>query len=936
MFCHLNFIDMTSRNNTSGKSSTTSKSNPLTGKTIERLTNAELLKSEGIIIDTEPEYCDKKKPGTAGKAARYLTNFFGLKPTNTSGVRVFQYDIEIAKVLDSGKTIVLNKARETTKKNDYFEQEERRKLVALWPAFQEVLRKYNIARAESSITDFKRILYLLDSIHLQFVSEDAPKEPFTLELERSEFPSNLTNSDLLNGVAKLEYKLSYTTDFDSMESIFSDNLSENEGIQYLALLSSMKVSLQNKDIAVFEDGKQYLNDPLKFGFRDTDIPELHGGKRLGIGSKKTVKLVSGNGKDAGIALAIDTKRTAFHDPILLSQKFEALLSTPRGMNKFVGANAKKVIDNMKGLACHCIHLKNQTIIVSDVSAESATKKAIEVDGKKSTVADYYKKKYNITLKHPDYPLIVQKKIFKGVKQQCFYPMELLKIAKYQRVKQNAQTPEQISQMIRQCATAPQKRLSEIHNLFSVLQLIGNEYLKEANFAVEKTCISTMGRQLKAPTIVLGNNKTMEINNENGSWEMARNSSFNTPSSIQNWCCVLLQSNPRFDLNKRTAEDFIKRYVQYGKQCGIKMSDCAEICECPTNEGELKNLFDYMKGYNTEFALFMTPDNVTNLHNLIKLYERKYGIATQDLKHSTVKKIIEKNQIRTLGNIILKSNVKKGGLNYDLKNVVKADRLIIGIGFNHTMSGDTDALSVVGYAANTRKITTDFAGDVLYTQFTRDGQISFYEKLIQNTVKNFKSSRNMTPKEVIIYRTSGSEGKYNDYCIYEIPYVKAKLKQYAPGCKLTFVVVEKGHNFRLFKEKINSNDKAPSQNVAPGAVVDTGITNPKLCEFFLSSHSGLQGTVKVPKYVVLYDDLNLSMDELEGLTNSLAYGYQVVTLPVSIPAPVYIANSYAERGRNILNANNHNIGQKNIIIDEVSANEKLSYVSTAFNNIRINA
>lgn len=809
-------------------------------------------------------------------------------------------------------------------------------MVTLWPAFQKVLEKYNIARAESSITDFKRILYILDPIHLQFVTDDKPKEFFTLSLENSEFPEALANSDLLNGVSKLEYKIRYTTEFDAMECIFSDNLTENIGVQYFSLLLSMKVSLEKENFVFYENGKQFLTNPEKYGFNGVDSLKIPGGKKVGIGSQKTIKLISGNGKEAGVALAIDVKKTAFHESILLSKKFEDLLSTSRGMNKFTDSNKMKLIENLKGLACHCIHLKNQVIIIHDFTTESASKKIIEVDGKKISVADYFKKKYNIHLKNPDYPLVVQKKIFKGIKGYCFYPMELLKICEYQRVRKNGQTPEQISAMIRECATAPHKRLSEIHNLFSVLQLVGNEYLKEAKFSVDKAFMATSGRILKAPTVVLGNNKTMEISNENGNWEMARNSSFNMPSSIDNWCAVLLQSNGKFDLQEKMANEFIKKYVQCARTYGVKISDCAEICKCPANERDLKSLFDYMKKYKTKFALFMSPDNVTNLHNSIKLYERQYEITTQDLKQSTVKKVIERNQIRTLGNIILKSNVKKGGHNYDLKNTIKPDRMIIGIGFNHTKTGETDTLSVVGYAANTRKITTDFAGDFQYIQFSRDGQIELYDKIIENTVKNFKVSRNGAPREIIIYRTSGSEGKYNDYCIYEIPYIKAKIKQNAPGCKLAFIVVEKAHNVRLFKEKINPNDKAPSQNVTPGSVVDSGITNPKLCEFYLSSHSGLQGTVKVPRYVLLYDELKMDMNELEGLTNSLAYDYQIVTLPVSIPAPVYIANQYAERGRNILNANNHRYGQKEIISNEDSANAALSYATTAFNNIRVNA
>lgn len=55
---------------------------------------------------------------------------------------------------------------------------------------------------------------------------------------------------------------------------------------------------------------------------------------------------------------------------------------------------------------------------------------------------------------------------------------------------------------------------------------------------------------------------------------------------------------------------------------------------------------------------------------------------------------------------------------------------------------------------------------------------------------------------------------------------------------------------------------------------------------------------MPKYSLLYDDNKLSLDQLENITYRLAYGHQIVCLPVSLPAPVYIAEEYAKRGRNL--------------------------------------
>uniref|UniRef100_A0A0N4Z170 Piwi domain-containing protein n=1 Tax=Parastrongyloides trichosuri TaxID=131310 RepID=A0A0N4Z170_PARTI len=906
----------------------------LTVKKEEEISNVKIFKKEGLLVDTDPDYCKKKSPGKLGRPTTLFTNLFGLTPTNTTRTKVYQYEIEISKIFDNGKTAIINKEKDPDcRTNDYFEQTSRQSLVALWPAFHKVLKKYKLAKPESAITDFKRLLFLLDPIHGNYTTVENPKLFFSLVLDKHEIPKTIDVNEL-EGVVRLEYKLRFTTSFDAFDSIFSNDVSDRDGEQYLALLSSMKVSMDKKGAAIYENGKNYLKDPTVFGFEEPI--KLVDGKYLAIGCHKAIKLVEGESKNAGIAFSIDVKRTAFHMNMPLDKKYDELMASDKGPLPFTGANALKVINNVKGLACRCTYLKKENnIIISNVIPENANQKIIDIDGKKMSVAEYYSETYDINLKRPDLPLIEQKKVFNNVKQLCYYPMELLVVAPYQRVKKYSHTSEQILSMIKECETPPKKRINEIHNLFASLQLKNNEFFKEAGILVENKILATPARILKPPVIIAGKGKTFEIRNGNGSWDLEKGDQYNIPSTIENWCAIVIGNKQNIDINKHL-RPFLVRYVHYARGRGIKISDNPRCDTCPANEQKLGDLFGKLKQIKVGFVLFITPDFVKHIHNMIKFYERETGIPTQDLKLSTIYKIVEKGQLKTLENIILKSNVKSGGHNYDLKFVVRKDRLIIGIGFNHTMAGDNDSLSVVGYACNTRKITSEFVGDFVYIKFSRDDQITYYENIIKKCVDNFKASRGILPKDVFIYRTSGSEGRYNNYCTFDIPYIKKKLHEAAPEAKFAFIVVHKGHNLRFFKQNINSLDKVNVQNVHPGSVIDQGVTNPKLCDFYLTSHSGILGTAKTPCYTILYDGMNLSMDEFEGVTNGLAYGFQIVNSPTSLPAPICIANQYADRGRSLLNANNHTRGGNNILSNEEEATKTLSYVDSKFNNIRINA
>ena len=71
----------------------------------------------------------------------------------------------------------------------------------------------------------------------------------------------------------------------------------------------------------------------------------------------------------------------------------------------------------------------------------------------------------------------------------------------------------------------------------------------------------------------------------------------------------------------------------------------------------------------------------------------------------------------------------------------------------------------------------------------------------------------------------------------------------PG--ITFVVAQKRHKTRMFPDKPQGGDR--NNNVLPGTVVDTEITNPTEDSFFLTSHEAIQGTAKPTGYHLLWDD-----------------------------------------------------------------------------------
>ncbi|KAE9416018.1 hypothetical protein Angca_004529, partial [Angiostrongylus cantonensis] len=297
---------------------------------------------------------------------------------------------------------------------------------------------------------------------------------------------------------------------------------------------------------------------------------------------------------------------------------------------------------------------------------------------------------------------------------------------------------------------------------------------------------------------------------------------------------------------------------------------------------------------------------------IKLWERELEIVTQEVKLSTVIKVVKENQRQILENIVLKTNVKLGGLNYELdlhgmaasedgQGWIREGRVFLGISVNHS-SLLCDYLSpvVFGYASNFKKNSIDFVGDYLFQNYGKEETLAtLCEIVIDVFYKFLQHHDDRVPKDLIIYRSGISERSFKTVLTYDIPQIRRKLSEHGvQDIKLVFIVVQKNHNIRFMRPLVNQSRELFSQNIPPGVVVDSNVTHPAFKEFYLNSHFTFQGSAVTPRYTVLVDDLNLSMDELEGMTHVLTYAHQIVNLSTSLPAPLYVANRYAERGRSI--------------------------------------
>ncbi|OMH79774.1 Protein argonaute 18 [Zancudomyces culisetae] len=153
-----------------------------------------------------------------------------------------------------------------------------------------------------------------------------------------------------------------------------------------------------------------------------------------------------------------------------------------------------------------------------------------------------------------------------------------------------------------------------------------------------------------------------------------------------------------------------------------------------------------------------------------------------------------------------------------------------------------------------------------------------------------------PMQVVFYRDGVSEGQFNEVMAHEVKAINEAYAHYNSALKpkITFVIVAKRHHTRLFPA--NNEAAERTGNCLPGTVVDTTIVHPHRFDFYLQSHSGLQGTAKPLLYTVLRDDIGFTPDDLQSVSFSLCHMYSIATKSVSLVTPAYFAHRVAFRAR----------------------------------------
>ena len=399
--------------------------------------------------------------------------------------------------------------------------------------------------------------------------------------------------------------------------------------------------------------------------------------------------------------------------------------------------------------------------------------------------------------------------------------------------------------------------------------------------------------------------------------------FNTGASLRSWTYLMIsmagfENADAFD--QASLKSSVNQFHQFFQTIGITAAPPMpgpRILVNGPDDVQIENALKNASGIpgHTKLVLIILPVAHTLLYNRIKhIGDVKLGIHTICVVGSKFAKL----QPQYFANVALKFNLKLGGTNHLVDSqklgIINEDKtMVVGIDVTHPSPGSaSNAPSVAGMVASVNRWLGQWPAD-LRIQESRVEMVAELDSMLKSRLLLWQTqgSHKVFPENILVYRDGVSEGQYSTVLEKELPLLRKACAELYPAAdtkkglpNITIIIVGKRHHTRFYPTTTSDADR--SSNPRNGTVVDRGVTETRNWDFFLQSHTALQGTARPAHYYIILDEIftkrkvppqyQNTADVLEDLTHSMCYLFGRATKAVSICPPAYYADIVCERAR----------------------------------------
>ena len=434
------------------------------------------------------------------------------------------------------------------------------------------------------------------------------------------------------------------------------------------------------------------------------------GKEVWVGTYSSLRPVGWKNGEILLTLNVDTankpatrnlhltKETAagkgdsyFHE-VLAGGRKSRPVDLAKGLNEDQRKTLSKDLEGLKvryELPCAEGGLIKRQYKVLELRRKSAKEEMFNVEGRKMSVAEYFKEHHKVDLKLPGLPCL-----WVGSRDRTiFLPVEFCRMLAQPLPRKKNLPDDAIAKMIKSTAVKPLERQTKILEglRMSNAAYKKDPFAKEFGISVSGEMTKLTGRILEPPSLEYKETGKMRnivtINKQNpGLWRQDRNQYLNG-SSVDNWALLDLAK-----MDESQAKMVVQGFISIGKENGISFGSSVQRVVAgmrdldqamATIEGHLVKIVEKHreKQKKLDLVLIVFPFKAGCLYDKIKyLGDMKMDITTQCCLRSVLFKQDKLNTqvfsfwftpdhdnffVQVVANICLKINAKLGGINHVL-------------------------------------------------------------------------------------------------------------------------------------------------------------------------------------------------------------------------------------------------------------------------------
>uniref|UniRef100_A0A1I7Y474 Piwi domain-containing protein n=1 Tax=Steinernema glaseri TaxID=37863 RepID=A0A1I7Y474_9BILA len=414
--------------------------------------------------------------------------------------------------------------------------------------------------------------------------------------------------------------------------------------------------------------------------------------------------------------------------------------------------------------------------------------------------------------------------------------------------------------------------------------------------------------LKLPELHYGST-VVRVDPTNAEWDVDKSVKFIRPADVSglNWAVLIVPDEYPTMKHEVRGQEFADIIREQAIMRGLDLPE-AKLHVVHNGKQEIERFFCTTA---VEFVVFVMSKSL-KYHEYTKILEREYQVNTQTVTLENAFSVVNEptcvESKKIVEHSIMKMNIKLGGINYEpiyRNRRIYEPRTTLFVGLTlkncevpEKMKSDNrfggPCPAIVGYAASIGP--SQFLGDFHYQYNTSDNVIKPIDKIIKSIYSRvISATKGNHPREIVIYRTL-KEQEYKKVMEKEIPAIQQAISDsyVGMGRHLIYIAVTEDHSIRFFP-KAYEEDALERETLLPGTVIDRTVVSSSLKQFYLSACSTPVGTRRVPRFSVLVDTTNSSVEKLERMTLDMCFAHQTSTQALRVPAPIKMAQDYVKRG-----------------------------------------